>query len=252
MSGAGPSGLIGHYLDTVRAQLERLRMTQGPALARAADLLAAALAGDGIVHLFGTGHSHLLAEEIFYRAGGLVPVDPMLDPSVLLSAGAMRSTAAERQSGAAAAIAARYDLRPGDVGIVISHSGRNPAPVEMAQLMRARGLAVVGVTSVAQATALPPRDPPGLRLPEVCDVVLDTGAAVGDAALRVPGVLHPVGPTSTVIGAALLQCLVLATIERLAARGRPVVNLPSANVDDADLAPVLAELARYRDRIRHL
>lgn len=244
--------LIDRYLDVIRAQLDHLRTTQRPAIDHAAAIVATSLDNDGVVHLFGTGHSHMLAEEVFYRAGGLVPVDAMLDPSVVLSGGAWRSTETERRSGAAAEIAGRYDLRPGDAGIVISNSGRNPAPVEMAQLMRTRGLGVIGVTCVTHSLAAPPLVPPGVRLLDVCDVVLDTGGVYGDATLCVEGVPYAVGPTSTVVGAALLQCLFLATIERLMAAGAPVVNLPSANVAGADLGAVAAEIAKYRGRIRHL
>jgi uncharacterized phosphosugar-binding protein len=193
----------------------------------------------------------MLAEEVFYRAGGLVPVNAMLDETVVLSGGALRSTETERTPGAAAAIAARYDLRPGDAGLVISQSGRNPAPVEMAELMKGKGLAVIALTSLAHARCVTPGGS-GKRLFEVADVVLDTGVPYGDAMMEITAARFPVGPTSTVIGAALVQALMIEVIERLAARGEPVVNLPSANVDGAELDRVIAEVARYRARIRHL
>ena len=240
------------YLDRLTELLDRFRHTQREALNRAADGLAERLQHGAVVHLFGTGHSHMIAEEIFYRAGGLVPVNAMLDASIVLSGGAMLSTETERTSGAAAQIAAQYDLRRGDIGVVISHSGRNPAPVEMAQLMREKGLIVIAVTSVSHSTQLPPKDPPGVRLIDVANVVLDTGGAYGDAEFMLEGVLHPVGPTSTVVGAAIVQSLVVATMERLVAAGVHVVNLPSGNVAAGDLLPVLAEMEKYRGRIRHL
>jgi uncharacterized phosphosugar-binding protein len=250
-SAASPSA-VDAYLDRLRDLLERMRTTQRAALLDAARRVADSLSRDGVIHLFGTGHSHLLAEEIFYRAGGVIPVDAMLDTSVVLSGGALRSTQTERRSGAAAEIAARYDLRAIDVGVVISNSGRNPAPVEMARIMRQIGMPVIAVTSVAHATALPPLDPPGARLLEVCDVVLDTGAGFGDACITLAGVPYPTGPTSTVIGAAILQTLVIAAMEELLRRGLGVVNLPSANVPQPDMAAVLAEVEKYRGRIRHL
>ncbi|HVN88144.1 MAG TPA: SIS domain-containing protein [Candidatus Binatia bacterium] len=239
------------YFDVVIALLQRLRTSQHAAIAAAADAVATCLSADGLVHLFGTGHSHMLAAEVFYRAGGLIPIDAMLDPSVVLSGGAQRSTATERTPGAAAAIATRYDLRAGDVGIVISNSGRNPAPIEMAQLMKARGVRVIAVTSVAHSSALPAVPPHAQRLFEIVDIVLDNGGAYGDAALRVPGVAQPVGPTSTITGAALLHAVMIGAMERLVGAGQPVINLPSGNVPDADLTAVMTELARYRGRIRH-
>jgi len=241
----------GRYFSLVIDLLARLRQSQRAAMAAAADLIAASLAADGVVHLFGTGHSHMLAEEVFYRAGGLVPVQAMLDPTVLLSGGAQRSTITERTPGAAAEIAARYDLQPGDVGIVISNSGRNPAPIEMAQLMKARGLKVIALTSVAHSSGLPARPPLSHRLFEIADLVLDNGGVYGDAVLHLDGVPHPAGPTSTIAGAALLHAVFIGAMERLIAGGRSVVNFPSGNIEGTDLTAVAAALERYRGRIRH-
>jgi uncharacterized phosphosugar-binding protein len=239
------------YVDLVIDLLLRLRETQRDPIAAAADTIAASLQRDGVVHLFGTGHSHLLAEEVFYRAGGLFAIDPLLDSSVLLSQGALRSTVTERRPGAAAEIAGRYDLRRGDVGIVISNSGRNPAPVEMAQLMKARGLAVIAVTSLVHSSALPPVPPNTQRLFEVANVVLDNGGTYGDAGLRLDGVANPVGPTSTIAGAVLLHAVFIGAMERLVAARHPVANLPSGNIEGGDLIALRAEFEHYRDRIRH-
>jgi uncharacterized phosphosugar-binding protein len=249
---AANASIVDDYFARVRDLLERFRTTQRAALERGAQLLADRLRGGGVLHCFGTGHSHMIAEELFYRAGGLIAVNAILDPAVLLSGGALRSTETERRSGAAAEIAARYDLRAADAGLVISNSGRNPAPVEMARLMRAAGMPVIGITSVAHSMALPVLDPPGARLLDVCDVALDTGGAYGDASLPLRGVRHAVGPTSTVLGASIAQALILAVMERLAATGTEVVNLPSGNVAPTDLREVIAEINRYRPRLRHL
>jgi uncharacterized phosphosugar-binding protein len=239
------------YFSLVIELLTRLREGQRAAVAAAAEAIAASLAADGIVHLFGTGHSHMLAEEVFYRAGGLMPVQAMLDPTVVLSAGARRSTVTERTPGAAAEIAARYDLRPGDAGIVISNSGRNPAPIEMAQLMKARGLKVIAITSLAHSSVLPPLPPHSRRLFEIADIVLDNGGIYGDAAVPVDGVPHPAGPTSTIAGTALLHAVFIGAMERLIAGGRSVVNFPSGNIEGADASAIAVEFERYRDRIRH-
>jgi len=246
------ASIVDTYLERAVQLLRRIGGEQRQPLERAAALVAESLRRDGVLHLFGTGHSHMLAEEVFYRAGGLVPVDAMLDAAAVLSGGALRSTATERRSGSAAEIAARYDLRAGDCGVVISNSGRNPAPVEMAQRMKECGLSVIAVTSLAHSRAEPPRPPATVRLFEVADVVLDTGVPHGDAALRLEGVAHPVGAVSTVVGAALLQCLVLRAMEVLLAAGAEVVNLPSGNVEGASAERVWAEMDRFRARIRHL
>lgn len=242
---------VERYFDVVIDLLSRLRESQRSAVAAAAAALAATVRAGGIVHLFGTGHSHMLAEEVFYRAGGLLAINAMLDATVVLSGGAQRSTITERTPGAALAIARRYDLRAGDAGIVISNSGRNPAPIEMARLMKDRGLTVIALTSMAHSRAFAPLPPHSDRLADVADIVLDNGGAVGDAALRLEGVPHPVGPTSTIAGAVLLQAIVIGAMERLVAAGVPVVNLPSGNVEGADLTAVAEELERVRGRVRH-
>jgi uncharacterized phosphosugar-binding protein len=243
----GPDRYFAHLIDL----LARLRESQRDVIAKAADAIAQCLGNDGIVHLFGTGHSHMLAEEVFYRAGGLIPIEAMLDPSVLLSGGAQRSTTTERTPGVADTIASRYELRPGDVGVVISNSGRNPAPIEMARIMRARGLTVIALTSRKHSSAQRPVPPHTERLFEIADIVLDNGGPYGDAGMRLAGVAHPVGPTSTISGAALLHAVLIGAMERLVAGGREVVNLPSGNVSGTDLSSVAAEIARYRQRIRH-
>ncbi len=245
--------LVERYLDVVEALVRDFRNGQREAIGRAAQCVARALRGGGVVHLFGTGHSHMLAEEVFFRAGGLAPIDAMLDERVVLSGGAMRSAEAERTPGVAAAIASRYDLRPCDVGVVISHSGRNAAPVEMALLMRERGIPVIGVTSLAHSKALPPLRPPGARLYEVADFVIDTGCPYGDAAVRGPGLAYPTGATSTIVGAVAVQCVILGAIEMLVEEGEAVVNLPSANIEHGEaVGAAMREFAKFRGRIRHL
>jgi uncharacterized phosphosugar-binding protein len=246
------TSIVDEYLRALQGLIEKFRETQRVALDRAAELVVQALAGGGVLHLFGTGHSHMLAEEIFYRAGGLIPINAMLAPEVVLSGGALRSTETERTPGKAAEIAARYDLRAGDAGVVVSNSGRNPMPVEMARLMKGKGLSVIALTNMVHSRAVKALDPPGARLFEVADVVLDNGGAHGDAFLQLKGVPYPVGPTSTVIGAAIMQSLVLSTLERLSQRGADVLNLPSANVDGAESHVVLEGFARLRARIGHL
>lgn len=240
------------YIDRLREILEQVKETQRDGLNRAAELVAQSLDGGGVLHLFGTGHSHMIAEEVFYRAGGLIPVDAMLDPNVILSGGAARSTETERTPGKAAEIAARYDLRRGDAGVVISNSGRNPVPVEMAQLMRRHGMSVIGLTSLTHSRSVERLDPPGAKLFEVVDVVLDNGGAYGDACLDLAGVPQPVGPTSTVIGAAIIQSVVLLAMEKLVARDADVVNLPSANVTRVETEALAEAFGKVHDRIKHL
>lgn len=246
MSSAGRS-----YLDEVIRLLNEFRDEQGSAMRRAAELVADAVAADGLVHLFGTGHSHLLAEELFYRAGGLAQVNPILVDALMLHAGAARSTRLERLSGLADALIAGEEVGPHDIIIVVSNSGGNATCVEMALAARKRGIPTIGLTSIQHATTLSARNSDGPRLHEVVDVVLDNRGRPGDACVSLAGLEQPVAPTSTAVGAAILNAVVAESVEILLARGHTPDVFTSSNIDGGDR--VNNELvARYAQRVRAL
>lgn len=230
------------YLERLRRLLARLKRQAGT-IRKAAESVARSIDAGGIVHVFGTGHSHLIAEEAFYRAGGLVAVNPMLEEDLMLHRGALRSSAMERRSGLARSIARRHRMRAGDVGIVVSNSGRNAVPVEMALEMKKLGMTVIAITSLAHSRRVSARNRAGRRLFEVADLVLDNSGTYGDASVALRGV--KAGPTSTVAGAALIHALML---EALARMKKPAVFV-SANANGKN---GIAALTRpYRNRIRY-
>jgi uncharacterized phosphosugar-binding protein len=239
------------YFDAVRRLLEEAERVNADAIARAAGVLADCLATGGVLHTFGTGHGHLLAEELFHRAGGLAGVDAMLDPGVMMREGVDSATALERLPGYAEVVLMRYDLREGDVLLVASNSGRNAVPIEMALLAKARGLTVVALTSVAHSRSQTSRHASGQRLFEIADIVFDNCGAIGDTSLTLDGMAGGVCATSTVIGAALLQQWIAETCRRMLALGLTPPVLQSSNVDGAD-AGNAAHVERYRARVRHL
>ncbi len=226
------------YLDVVADLLARLRDEALPAIVAAAELVADALSRDRPVHVFGAGHSHLLAEEAYYRAGGLVDVRPLLFEGLMLHTSAPLSTSLERLPGLAEALLLDHGIEPGDVLVIASNSGANTVAVEMARLAGEGGAAVVAVTSLRHATsALARRSGEGPRLHELADVVIDNGSVPGDAAVRLPGVPHPMGPTSTVAGAAIINAIAVETARLLVARGispRVFVSANLAGGDDAN------------------
>jgi uncharacterized phosphosugar-binding protein len=222
------------YIAEAGRLVARLATDEWPSLDAAADLVADALAHGGDVHAFGTGHSHMLAEELFYRAGGLVRVRPILFEGLMLHAGAELSTSLERLPGIAAAILDQHPMRAGDVLVVASNSGGNAVVGELASLARARGVPVIAILSRAHANSKASRAAGGPNLQDIADVVIDNGGAIGDAAVAVDGFANRVGPTSTVVGAAALNAIVAEAVERLVARGvQPEVFL-SSNVDGGD------------------
>jgi uncharacterized phosphosugar-binding protein len=241
---------VDRYLQLALAQMQAVIHSQRADLERAAALIADALASDRFLYAFGTGHSHMMAEEIFYRAGGLARACPILEPELMLHVNAAESTNAERRSEFALEILSRHPIERGDVLVIVSNSGRNAVPIEMAIAARERGIATIGITSFAHSSAFPPRHASGKRLREVVDVALDNHAVVGDAALLLPGMSLPIGATSTMTGALLMNTLVIRAVERLIGQGRQPEIYASSNTDSA--AHNEAILQRYRGRIRCL
>jgi uncharacterized phosphosugar-binding protein len=228
-------------METARSYVgELVRRLSEPGLvgqlASAVEAVVASVRAGGLTYVFGTGHSHLLALELHYRAGGPAFVVPILDESLMLHDGAIASTARERESGAAAAAFARYVIRPRDVVIIISNSGVNAAPVEAARIARATGAAVIALTSRAYSEASARGRP---TLAATADIVIDNGLPPGDALVDLPGTDLKAGPGSTAIGAALLHALFAEAAARLAAEGPPPIflsaNMPGAAENNRDL-----------------
>jgi uncharacterized phosphosugar-binding protein len=240
---------LDRYFQAARDVLAEVAATQGDALEAAARLAADAVAAGGMLHLFGTGHSQLLALDAFRRAGGLACVNPIVDPALAPTAGPDVALA-ERTPGHAAAVLEREDLRPGEVVVVISNSGVNPVPVEVALGCRDRGLRVVALTNVEQAKATAARHPSGARLHELADVVVDNRCPTGDAAVAIAGG-DVAGPTTTVVGAAVVAALTARVAELLAERGAAPAVLVSQNLDGRDAAERNHQRLRpYRGRTR--
>jgi uncharacterized phosphosugar-binding protein len=240
------------YLAEAGRALERLSRHQGASIAAAAEAIANALEAEGVLHVFGSGHSHLLAEEAFFRAGGLAAVNPILDPRLMFLEGALASTHAEREPGYAARILEREDVRAVDAAIVASNSGRNAVPIEMALELRARGVKVVAITSLAHAQAVAARHASGRKLYEIADIVVDTGIPAGDAAITLPGSALKMGPLSTVVGAALVHAIVIEAAALLVQRGHEPLVLSSANLDATSQEDLERTVSRYAGRIRYL
>jgi uncharacterized phosphosugar-binding protein len=236
------------YLSAVQEILRRIDLDE---VDRAAQLVAAALERGGVIHAFGTGHSSLLAQELFYRAGGLVAVNPVLDPRLGFERGAVESTEFERRPEAADELAAAAGFQRTDAGIVISNSGRNALPIELALRMKAAGMAVIALTNIEQSKRARPRHSSGKRLFEVADVVLDNHCPPGDAAISISGIPHAVGPVSTIAGGAILHCVLLEAAEKLAHKGSPPSTFVSANLGEGSVKELQRLLIPFQSRIRY-
>ncbi|MBN9045903.1 MAG: sugar isomerase domain-containing protein [Rhizobiales bacterium] len=235
------------YFNDLIARLAGLRDRLAGPMAKAADLIAAAARADRRVFVFGTGHSHMMAEELHYRAGGLAITVPVLCGSIMLQDGAVASSHFERQEGAVRPILDRYAIGVGDILIVVSNSGVNAAPIEAARYAREKGAAVIALTSVTYSNAVAAGRP---QLASLADVVLDNDAPAGDAALEVEGSALRVGPVSTALGVSILNAVFAEVAARLVADGAAPVYLSANMPGSAEVNRALVE--RYRDRNPHL
>ncbi|MGY5135034.1 SIS domain-containing protein [Streptomyces nigrescens] len=225
--------LAGKYFDAAIDLLQQVRDEEGDRITAAGALIADTVAAGGRVFSFGAGHSSLPAQDTVYRAGGLAIMNLLSVPGVVGVdvRPATLGSALERVDGLAAAVLDTSPLEPGDVLVIISLSGRNALPVEMALHARALGIKVIGVTSVAYADATTSRHASGGFLRDHCDLVLDSRIPVGDAELTLPGIDAPFAPASTVVTSAIMQAVVATAAGTLAERGIDPPLLRSGNVD---------------------
>ncbi|MGW1542877.1 SIS domain-containing protein [Streptomyces sp. NPDC002309] len=229
----GDSTPADRYLDAAIGLLQRVRAEETETVAAAGALLADTVASGGRLFAFGAGHSSLAAQDVVYRAGGLALMNLLVVPGVV-GVDVMPATlgsALERVDGLATAVLDSSPLRAGDALVIISLSGRNALPVEMALGARALGVRVIGVTSVAYAGETSSRHSSGTYLRDHCDIVLDSKIAVGDAELTHDAVPAPFAPASTVVTSALLQAVMATAAVDLAERGIEPPLLRSGNVD---------------------
>lgn len=231
------------YHREAQAVLNEIASTQRTAIAKAAEWVADTIAGDGIVYALGSGHSLMIAAELYYRAGGMAPFDVLHDKTF---------GRAERLRGYAKVLLDSYPVTKKDLIVIVSNSGRNPLPVEMALEARQRGVRTIALTSMRHARSVAPLEGLPGSLFEVADLVIDNCGKPGDASVEIdPAFPVAVGPTSTIAGIFVVNSLVVEAARILFDRGlRPPVFL-SANVDQGDNwnAPLVDYL---RQRIRGL
>jgi uncharacterized phosphosugar-binding protein len=238
------------YFAELSRILGEIAERQAESIVSAGLLVAEAIAAGGVVQTFGSGHSHMIAEEAFFRAGGLAPVNVILDETLIFLHGAVESTRAEREPGFAATVMAREDVRAVDVAIVISNSGRNAVPIEMALHFQEAGAKVIAITNPRQSATSASRHASGKYLHQVADVVIDNCIPVGDAVLAVPGLEQKMGPSSTVAGAAIMNAIMIEAAARLQATGKQVPVIVSANVGTGALTDMKTVLSPWAPRVR--
>lgn len=235
--------------DTVERQL--------PLLQQAADWFAQSILAGRMVHVFGSGHSRILVEEMWPRYGSFPGFNPIVELSltfhnlVVGSNGQRQAMFLENVSGLAGRILRNFDLSPLDSALVISSSGCNVVSIEIAEEFQKRGVRTVAIISKLHSEASKSNDKRGLKVQDFCDLVLDTGAPPGDAMVKLDELDTPVSPGSTVGGCLLINSIKAEVAQRLTRAGQPPKVLTGAAVVGSARATELFEAA-YDEHARRL
>lgn len=248
--------LMRDYRRHITELLERIENEEQAAIDAAATLIAARVADDELVHVYGPGgHSNLAAQEVFFRAGGLVNANAILDDGTLLSSGALRSMAMERTPGYGRVVIEDNRIGDGDLLVLVNAYGINAALIDAALTARSRGASLIGVSSRSHADSTaadhPARHPSGHNLHDLVDVHIDTKVPVGDAVIDLPGVTERVAAISTFANAYAMNCLMMTATAMLAERGLDPTIWRSGNAPNGDQRN-RAFLDRFRGRVRWL
>ncbi len=240
--------MIHQYFNQITDLLKTVEKEEKKAMADAAQKVAEAIQNGGIIHLFGCGHSHILTEEVYYRAGGLVPIHPIFHEPLMLHEGAVRSSDLERKNDYAKVFMEEQDIRPEDIVIILSTSGRNPVPVDAAKIAKDKGAYVIGITSIAYSSSQPSRHDSGGYLYDAADLVIDNHAPIGDALLSHKKVKIKFSPSSTVIGATILNAIFAESIKQMADNNYEPPIFLSGNLEGSDEHNQIL-INRYRERV---
>lgn len=234
------------YISLVEALFEKVNNEQAAEIMTLANKMAENIRDNKIIHVFGTGHSHMIGIELFCRAGGLANVNAILDQDTLTSNGARRSGALEKLSGLADIIYDQYNIQAGDMIIITSNSGRNAVPIEMAMRAQKEGVYTVALTNYEQSKKTVSRHPSGKKLYEFADLILDNCVPEGDSMETVGGV--ETAPGSSLSSMLILNTAVNEALKILVAEGEDLPIFQSQNVDGFDND---ALYAKYEDRVKH-
>lgn len=243
---------IGAYFDNIRQLLDYVENTQADFLEKGAKLMAEATLSGRNIFTFGCSHAGLLALEMYYRTGGMATINPVRAPGLNLDVDpATMTSQLELLPEYGRIIADSQPIGAGDVVIVHSVSGRNTVTVDFALRCREKGAKVIALTSLDYSKNVSSRHPSHLRLFETADLVLDNCGCPGDGSLKIDGVPEKVGPTSTAVGAAMLNAMMCRAVELVSQEGAVVPVFMSANVEGGD-AHNRAMLEEYKDHIFYM
>jgi uncharacterized phosphosugar-binding protein len=238
------------YFQKIQEKLKLVIENEAESMDKVATKISDSIQKGGIVQLFGCGHSHMITEEVFYRAGGLTPIKPILIEPLMLHEGAVRSSKLERQNDYAASFMEKQDIQPNDIVIIITTSGINPVPIDVAILAKEKGAYVVGICSfdyVDQTSRHKSRK----RLVDFVDLAINNFAVKGDAILSYQKVDVPFSPSSTITGAAIINGIMAEAIKKMVDDGFEPPIFLSGNIPGSD-EHNHALIEKYSERIELL
>lgn len=226
---------VERYFDLAQSKLQETLEREMPHIQQAAAYVAESCKQGGKFYVFGSGHSHMIAEELYLRAGGLALVHGILPPELMVHQQPVtKGTYLERLEGYAPALVELYRVDAKDTVMVVSNSGRNALPVEMCLAAKAKGAKVIAMTSMKHSADCTSRHSSGKKIYEIADVTIDNCAEKGDAAFQVEGMDSRIGPTSTVTGVVIAEALACQVAENLVKEGITPPVFVSSNVDGGD------------------
>ena len=240
------------YIDRVLDLIKTIQIEENDNMEKCVQLLTKTILNKKSIYTFGASHAGILSEELYYRAGGLMIMNPIFGREIMLDTSPITITSKmERCVGYGTILAGKVNFEKDDILIIHSVSGRNPVSIEIAIAAKEKGVKVVGLTNLQYSKSVSSRHPSGKNLYEFCDIVLDNHGDVGDACVSVEGLDQKVSPTSTVIGATILNSIIAATAQNMVKSGmkKPPIFY-SANIDGGDeLNEKLYE--EYKDSIHY-
>ncbi|MBO6046692.1 MAG: SIS domain-containing protein [Erysipelotrichaceae bacterium] len=226
--------ITNNFFDFLSRKLKEVQETEIKAIEEAAKLIVDSINKGGRFYVFGTGHSHIIAEEIYLRAGGLAYVNAVLPTELMLHELALKSTYVERIEGYANHLVDLYKMSAEDTLMVVSNSGRNAVPVDLCLEAKKRGLSIIVITSVKAGKGVASRHSSGYKIADLADVVIDNCADEGDASYYIDNFDIPVGPLSDFTGVAIAQALMADVVDELVKQGHKPPVFKSSNLDGAD------------------
>lgn len=240
------------YIAKIKELVDQVEAEETDHIRQAAGWVADALENGHAIYVFGASHASILSQELFYRAGGLLPVTPIFGREIMLDTAPVTKTSQmEQLEGYGRILANSYPLSAGDVLLIHSVSGRNPVAIDLALAAKEKGVRLIGITSRAYSASVSSRHSSGKKLMDLCDLILDNHGEIGDACCPVEGLPVKVGASSTVIGCLMVNAMMVEVVERIQKNKKiPAPVFYSANLDGgAEKNQELFE--RFRQQIHY-